>query len=479
MRVELVAAGFAAPRTDPAGPRREGRRRRLRDRSHPRASTGFSRSRRTRSLVLVEISPAGDGEALGAGSSVLCATHGLEPWHVSNEYTVAGYFPSATTASGAARSRSPTSAATSCSFAGRVAVDGYAGASFVKARDDAARAERGGHRRRTDRVPSQCRGRLRDRDRQPVRRRNHRDPRAVRARGRPPPPPRGRRRHASAGVGHADGAYGRDRASGRIGSSTPTPTSSGGLAAGRSRTCWASCPTASASSADAGDISFRGRTATALRRADDRAALHPGLSGRQGQDLPRAPEGRSSRRSGRRDRGRQSQRDRARRWTPLRGWHPIEVLHFSSVRSSRSRGRREAAGCASPVGEHDRAPSCLDARVRESRLAEFFAAHAVSDEELERGVATERSPSTPGFATCSATLRGPDGSFRAPRRGTLLTFPPPDVADAAAYAAEASVLAEIDAIVRAESSVACARGAPRDACVDSRRDEARHDTPRA
>ena len=42
--------------------------------------------------VLVEISPAWSGEA-SVWVERLCARHGLEPWLVSNEYTLAGYFP--------------------------------------------------------------------------------------------------------------------------------------------------------------------------------------------------------------------------------------------------------------------------------------------------------------------------------------------------------------------------------------------------
>ena len=50
-------------------------------------------------------------------------------------------------------------------------------------------------------------------------------------------------------------------------------------------------------------------------------------------------------------------------------------------------------------------------------------------------------------------LRGDDGTFMPPREGEILAFPRPGAADDAAYAAEASVLVEIEGIVRAEQRV--------------------------
>ena len=63
-----------------------------------------------------------------------------------------------------------------------------------------------------------CGRRLRRRDRQPLRGRDHGDPRALRARGRAPPDPRARRRPPPERVGHADGAARRDRVRRGLGS---------------------------------------------------------------------------------------------------------------------------------------------------------------------------------------------------------------------------------------------------------------------
>jgi hypothetical protein len=50
-------------------------------------------------------------------------------------------------------------------------------------------------------------------------------------------------------------------------------------------------------------------------------------------------------------------------------------------------------------------------------------------------------------------IRGDDGSFVLPDAGGRLTFPRPSAEEDAAYAAEASALVGIDAIVRAEERV--------------------------
>ena len=50
-------------------------------------------------------------------------------------------------------------------------------------------------------------------------------------------------------------------------------------------------------------------------------------------------------------------------------------------------------------------------------------------------------------------LRDEDGSFVLPGDGPRLAFPRPTAVEDAAYAAEASVLVEIDGIVRAEQRV--------------------------
>ena len=90
--------------------------------------------------------------------------------------------------------------------------DGVCGGAGREARPHRARARRGGRDRRPDRLPPECRGRFRGRDRQRLPGRDDRDPRVVRAQRLPPPDPRAGGGAAPGRVGDADGAARRDRA---------------------------------------------------------------------------------------------------------------------------------------------------------------------------------------------------------------------------------------------------------------------------
>ena len=150
-----------------------------------------------------------------------------------------------------------------------------------------------------------------------------------------------RRRHAPGGVGHAHGAPRGDRAGCRLGHQLRRGRvlvaawrhAEGGLrddsgAVRRRAGMLAALP-----------ASTRGRAV--LRGADDRPSLQAGVLGRQADDLPRTSEGRASRRRGRRDRGRESQRRAGTGLEPFRAWHPIEVLHFS-LRSASTAEEQES-----------------------------------------------------------------------------------------------------------------------------------------
>ena len=78
----------------------------------------------------------------------------------------------------------------------------------------------------------------------------------------------------------------------------------------------------------------------------------------------------------------------------------------------------------------------------------------MSDEELERGLADGTLAVDTRLRDALRTLRDREGTYR-PGDGSRLNFETPDIDDAAAYAAEVSVLAGIDGTVRAESRVAC------------------------
>jgi hypothetical protein len=139
---------------------------------------------------------------------------------------------------------------------------------------------------------------------------------------------------------------------------------------------------------------------------------------------------------------------------PLRGWHPIEVLHFS-YRSVEQLARKARGGWLRTPGPEQTTEHqiLLDEAYRRGQLEVFYAKQAVSDAELERGVADGTLAVDTRLRDVLRTLREPDGRYRLPDAGSSFPFEPADIADAAAYAAEASVLVGIDGIVRAEQRV--------------------------
>jgi hypothetical protein len=128
---------------------------------------------------------------------------------------------------------------------------------------------------------------------------------------------------------------------------------------------------------------------------------------------------------------------------PIRAWHPIEVLHFS-FRSAEQLERKARGGWVRNV---DYEPTLhqllLDKAYREGRVAGFFDSFVADDRELERGLAD-------GRLAVDVRVRN---AFRRLRAGQELRFPRPAVMDDARYAAEASVLVAIDAIVRSEQRI--------------------------
>jgi len=138
---------------------------------------------------------------------------------------------------------------------------------------------------------------------------------------------------------------------------------------------------------------------------------------------------------------------------PLRGWHPLEVLHFS-FRSSEQAARKARGGwLRNAVVDHEPHQLRLDRAIRDSGTASsFFEDLAVSDEQLEHGLADGTLAVDTRLRDALRTLRDPEGTYGLD--GWHLNFETPDTDDAAAYAAEVSVLASIEATVRAESRVA-------------------------
>jgi hypothetical protein len=138
---------------------------------------------------------------------------------------------------------------------------------------------------------------------------------------------------------------------------------------------------------------------------------------------------------------------------PLRAWHPLEVLHFSFRSVAQLERKAHGNWLRSPTYEPTAHRLLLDEAFREGRLPEHYDGHAVDDEALARGLADGTLAIDTRLRDALRGIRAYDGSFPLPGAGERLTFPRPTAADDAAYAAEASVLVEIDGIVRAEQRV--------------------------
>ena len=137
------------------------------------------------------------------------------------------------------------------------------------------------------------------------------------------------------------------------------------------------------------------------------------------------------------------------RLEPIRAWHPIEVLHFSF----RSPAQLERKGRGGWLRNADYEPTLhqllLDEAFRTRRLGDFYREFAVTDDALGRRLADGTLAIDTRLRDALRTLRDEDGSFRLPGPGGVLSFPRPEVAEDALYAGEASVLVEIDGVVRA------------------------------
>jgi hypothetical protein len=126
-------------------------------------------------------------------------------------------------------------------------------------------------------------------------------------------------------------------------------------------------------------------------------------------------------------------------FAPLRGWFPVEVLHFP-LRSLAQCGHK--ARLQGNAWKHiDRTPTAYHAQMFEAleagTIAEYYEAQLVTDDEVERGVAA-------GRLVVDTRLR--DALRRIAAGETRLEFPTPSLVDEAAYAVEAAVLGEADVV---------------------------------
>ena len=136
------------------------------------------------------------------------------------------------------------------------------------------------------------------------------------------------------------------------------------------------------------------------------------------------------------------------RLVPLRGWYPVEFLHFP-IRSfeqcdRKYRNLRAALGQSRNSYYDD----VYRAR-QEGRFQEFYESITIDDEELQRGVEDGSLVIDTRLRDALGALRAASsgGAFGLPEDGrSLLSFPRPSVVDDAAYALDVAALGEADVV---------------------------------
>jgi tetrahydromethanopterin S-methyltransferase subunit G len=128
-------------------------------------------------------------------------------------------------------------------------------------------------------------------------------------------------------------------------------------------------------------------------------------------------------------------------FAPLRGWFPVECLHFPLRTLAQCEHKAQLQGAAfekhitrPPTAYH----ADMYAALRGGRMADYYEALVVSDDELEQGV-------TQGRLVVDTRLRDALRQLRDPA-GRALRFPLPTLVEDAEYAVEAAVLGEADVV---------------------------------
>jgi hypothetical protein len=126
-------------------------------------------------------------------------------------------------------------------------------------------------------------------------------------------------------------------------------------------------------------------------------------------------------------------------FAPLRGWFPVECFHFPLRSPAQCEHKARLQGTAferhiarPPTAYH----ADMYAALRSGRIGEYYESLVVSDDELERGVAT-------GRLVIDTRLRD---ALRAITAGEKPAFPLPTLVEDAEYAVEAAVLGEADVV---------------------------------
>jgi Glycosyl transferase family 2 len=123
------------------------------------------------------------------------------------------------------------------------------------------------------------------------------------------------------------------------------------------------------------------------------------------------------------------------RFVPLRGWYPIELLHFP-IRGFAQFDRKYEHLRASIANGRNAYYDAVDRARRAGRLTEFYESLVIGEEALQRGLED-------GSLVIDTRVRD---ALRTLREGKPLSFARPTVVDEAAYAVDVAALGEADVV---------------------------------
>jgi hypothetical protein len=140
---------------------------------------------------------------------------------------------------------------------------------------------------------------------------------------------------------------------------------------------------------------------------------------------------------------------------PLRGWLPIEVLHFSFRTVAQVEKKGRGGWWSSPAPDLAEHIALLGRAAAEGRIEEHLRGLAVDDDAMRAGLDDGTLAIDMRLRDALRRLRGGGGTFAPPgsgRPGRFAASHPTPQQDAE-FAAEVAPLAEIDGVVRAEERV--------------------------
>jgi len=134
------------------------------------------------------------------------------------------------------------------------------------------------------------------------------------------------------------------------------------------------------------------------------------------------------------------------RLLPLRGWYPVEFLHFP-IRSYEQCDRKYAHLRGSLGKSRNAYYEDVHRARQEGRFREFYDSLVIDDDAERRGLENGSLVIDTRLRDALRTLLTADGSFELPTTGaSRLSFPRPTVVDDAAYAVDVAALGEADVV---------------------------------